>query len=92
MEGLASRLANEVPFYNARYLVTPGISGWAQVNQRYAPGNISPQSIDESRTRLAYDLYYVKHRSLFLDLSIALRTVKTLIARLIPKPHGKREA
>jgi lipopolysaccharide/colanic/teichoic acid biosynthesis glycosyltransferase len=91
MKGLAERLGEHISFYNARYLITPGISGWAQVNQRYAPGNISPQSIEESRVRLAYDLYYVKHRSLFLDLSIALRTLKTLLARLIPKKkHGKK--
>lgn len=84
--GLAERLAEAIPFYNARYKVTPGISGWAQINQRYAPGNISPQSIEESRVRLAYDLYYVKHRSLWLDIAIALRTIKTLVVRIIP--HG----
>jgi len=87
--GLAERLADAIPFYNARYKVVPGISGWAQINQRYAPGKISPQSIEESRLRLAYDLYYVKHRSFFLDLSVALRTAKTLIVRLIP--HAKKK-
>lgn len=83
--GLGERLSEEIPSYRARYSVTPGISGWAQVNQRYAPGNISPQSVEESRTRLMYDLYYVKHRSLFLDASITLRTVKTLLTRLLPQ-------
>lgn len=86
ISGLASRLAEAIPFYRLRYQVTPGISGWAQVHQKYAPGNISPQSIEESRIRLAYDLYYVKHRSPFLDLSIAFRTLKTLILRIVP--HG----
>ncbi len=81
--GLADRLAESIPFYTERYSVTPGISGWAQVNQRYSPGNISPQSIEESRIRLAYDLYYVNHRSPFLDLSITLRTLKTLITRWV---------
>jgi lipopolysaccharide/colanic/teichoic acid biosynthesis glycosyltransferase len=81
--GLGERLAEELPSYRARYQATPGISGWAQVNQRYAPGRISPQSVEESRVRLTYDLYYVKHRSLLLDISITLRTIKTLIARLI---------
>lgn len=80
---LADRLADSIPFYTSRYSVTPGITGWAQVNQRYSPGNISPQSIEESRLRLAYDLYYVRHRSPLLDLSITLRTLKTLIARWI---------
>ncbi len=82
--GLGDRLSEALPSYRSRYAVTPGISGWAQVNQRYAPGNISPQSIDESRVRLTYDLYYVKYRSLFLDFSITLRTIKTLIRRLLP--------
>lgn len=82
--GLGERLQESLPFYRARYTVTPGISGWAQVNQKYAPGNISPQSIEESRVRLQYDLYYVKHRSLLLDLSITLKTLKTLIKRIIP--------
>jgi lipopolysaccharide/colanic/teichoic acid biosynthesis glycosyltransferase len=82
--GLGERLAEELPFYRMRYSVTPGISGWAQVNQHYAPGNISPQSIEESRVRLQYDLYYVKYRSLFLDLSITLKTLKTLLKRIIP--------
>lgn len=81
ISGLAERLADAIPFYMLRYTVTPGISGWAQVNQRYSPGNISPQSTEESRVRLMYDLYYVKHRSPLLDLSITLRTLKTLVSR-----------
>jgi lipopolysaccharide/colanic/teichoic acid biosynthesis glycosyltransferase len=82
--GLGERLREEIPLYHVRYLVTPGISGWAQVNQRYAPGNISPQSIEESRVRLMYDLYYVRHRSILLDLTIVAKTCSTLISRLIP--------
>lgn len=83
--GLAERLADSIPFYRVRYTVRPGITGWAQVNQKYAPGNISPQSVEESKERLKYDLFYIKHRSPLLDLSIVLRTVKTLILRLIPR-------
>lgn len=86
VQALADRLSDAIPFYRLRYQVWPGITGWAQVHQKYAPGNISPQSIEESRVRLAYDLYYVKHRSPFLDLSIAFRTLKTLILRVVP--HG----
>jgi lipopolysaccharide/colanic/teichoic acid biosynthesis glycosyltransferase len=82
--GLGERLREELPLYHTRYQVTPGISGWAQVNQRYAPGKISPQSIEESRVRLMYDLYYVKHHSLILDVSITLKTARTLVGRLIP--------
>lgn len=84
IRGLGERLREEIELYPLRYRVTPGISGWAQVNQRYAPGHISPQSIEESRVRLMYDLYYVKHRSVFLDLYIAAKTISTLFARLIP--------
>lgn len=80
--GIAERLSKEIPHYKLRTAVTPGISGWAQTHQFYEPGNISPQSNEESRLCFAYDLYYVTHRSLVLDIEIALRTLKTLIARL----------
>jgi exopolysaccharide biosynthesis polyprenyl glycosylphosphotransferase len=57
-----------VPFYRARLLVRPGITGWAQVNQEYA------STIDETITKLEYDLYYIKHRNVLLDLGVLLRT------------------
>lgn len=79
--GLGARLAEEIPYYNIRNFVKPGISGWAQTNQHYMGDNISPQSLDESRVRLAYDLYYVKNRSLWLDVAITLKTIKTLLSR-----------
>ncbi len=79
--GLGERLAKEIPYYNIRNFVKPGVTGWAQTHQHYMGDNISPQSIEESRTRLAYDLYYVKNRSMLLDIEIALRTVKTLLSR-----------
>lgn len=79
--GLGDRLAEEIPYYKIRYFVKPGVTGWAQTNQHYAVGNISPQSIEESRVRLAYDLYYVKNRSLWLDVAIALKTIKTVLSR-----------
>ncbi len=80
--GLAERLAAEIPYYNVRYVVKPGITGWAQINQRYEPGNISPQSIEETKMRLAYDFYYIKNRSLTLDLVIALKTFKRMLFRV----------
>lgn len=80
--GLGKRLEKELPYYEARYLVTPGITGWAQINQQYEQGNLSPQSVAETKTRLAYDFYYLKHRSLGLDLVIALKTVKRMFFRL----------
>lgn len=79
--GLGERLANEIPYYKIRYFVKPGVTGWAQTNQQYQNGNISPQSLEESRVRLSYDLYYVKNRSLWLDIAIALKTMKTLLSR-----------
>ncbi len=82
IEGLGMRLAEAIPYYNARYVVKPGITGWAQINQRYESGNISPQSIEENKVRLAYDFYYIKHRSFALDIVIALRTVKRMLFRV----------
>lgn len=79
--GLGARLAEEIPYYNIRNFVKPGITGWAQTHQHYMGDNISPQSLEESRMRLSYDLYYVKNRSMMLDIEIALRTMKTLLSR-----------
>ncbi len=65
-------LQRDVPFYRARLLVRPGITGWAQVNQNYASGT------EENTLKLEYDLYYIKHRSLLMDLSILFHTFKTI--------------
>jgi len=81
IEGLGQRLAKEIPYYTIRNFVKPGITGWAQTHQHYMGDNISPQSLEESKVRLAYDLYYVKNRSIMLDVEIALRTIKTLLSR-----------
>ena len=66
---LVAELEKHIPFYRARLLVKPGITGWAQIN--YGKG----ASIQGSAEKLEYDLYYIKHRSLWLDLWILLRTV-----------------
>lgn len=81
IEGLAARLSREIPFYTIRTIIKPGITGWAQTHQYYTPGTISPQSVEDTRMRLSYDLFYIKHRSLLLDVIIALRTIKTLLSR-----------
>ncbi len=65
-------LQRDVPFYRARLLVRPGITGWAQVNQNYAAGT------EENTVKLEYDLYYIKHRNLLMDLSILFHTFKTI--------------
>jgi lipopolysaccharide/colanic/teichoic acid biosynthesis glycosyltransferase len=79
--GLASRSEEVIPYYNIRYFVAPGVTGWAQTHQQYQAGNISPQSLEENQIRLSYDLYYIKNRSFILDIEIALRTFKTLLSR-----------
>ena len=61
-------LQQKIPFYRARLLVRPGLTGWAQINQRYAA------SLEDMVVKLEYDLYYIKHRNLILDISIILRT------------------
>jgi lipopolysaccharide/colanic/teichoic acid biosynthesis glycosyltransferase len=65
---LVAWFQQHVPFYRARLLVKPGITGWAQVNQNYAA------SIDETIEKLEYDLYYIKHRNLFMDFRVLIRT------------------
>ncbi len=62
-----------VPFYRARLLVKPGITGWAQIHQQYAA------NVEETNEKLEYDLYYIKHRSLVLDLLVLLRTPATVL-------------
>jgi exopolysaccharide biosynthesis polyprenyl glycosylphosphotransferase len=69
---LVAHFQEHVPFYRARLLVKPGITGWAQVNFGYAA------TIEETMVKLEYDLYYIKHRNLWLDFIILLRTPGTM--------------
>lgn len=64
---------HQVPFYRARLLVKPGITGWAQINFGYA------SSIEETMMKLEYDLYYIKHRTLSMEMLILLRTPATML-------------
>ena len=66
-------LASEIPFYHDRALIKPGITGWAQVKFRYG------SSVDDARRKLEYDLYYLHHRSLLLDLLILALTVRVVV-------------
>lgn len=59
----------QIPFYRARLMVKPGVTGWAQVNYAYTV------TLEEVAVKLEYDLYYIKHRNLLMDLSIILRTI-----------------
>jgi len=69
------RLSAEIPFYQMRHLIKPGIAGWAQLNNP----NAGP-SLKETLEKLQYDLYYIKNRSVFLDLSITLKTIRILLS------------
>jgi len=66
--GIVETLRKEIPFYDERHLVKPGITGWAQMN-------IYAGSLEETKLKLQYDLYYIKHRSLLFDLEIILKTI-----------------
>jgi exopolysaccharide biosynthesis polyprenyl glycosylphosphotransferase len=70
---LIAYFQKQIPFYRARLLVKPGITGWAQVNYGYAA------TVEETIHKLEYDLYYIKHRSLLMDLVILLRTPSTVL-------------
>ena len=70
-------LTREIPFYPLRHAIPPGITGWAQVRYKY--GN----SVADAQEKLNYDLYYIKNLSLGFDLTILLRTVKTIL-----REHG----
>ena len=69
---LVEHFQKHVPFYRARLLVKPGITGWAQINFGYA------STIDETIVKLEYDLYYIKHRNMLMDMVIFLRTPSTI--------------
>lgn len=68
-------LRERIPFYEIRHMVRPGLSGWAQINFPYGA------SVEDALEKLRYDLYYLKHRSFLLDLTIALKTLKVLVSR-----------
>jgi lipopolysaccharide/colanic/teichoic acid biosynthesis glycosyltransferase len=68
-----ARLRTQIPYYELRTLVPPGITGWAQIRYPYAA------SLEEAREKLQYDLYYVKHLSVLLDLVILFHTAKVVL-------------
>ena len=74
VEEFIAKLKEVIPFYEARLLIKPGITGWAQINFPYGA------SEKDAMEKLQYDLYYVKNRSLVLDLSILLKTIKTVLS------------
>lgn len=69
------KLEKQIPHYQMRHLIKPGLTGWAQINFPYGA------SVEDAMEKLQYDLYYIKNRSLFLDFIIALKTIITLLSR-----------
>jgi exopolysaccharide biosynthesis polyprenyl glycosylphosphotransferase len=71
--GLVTEYQKQIPFYRARLLVKPGLTGWAQINYGYVA------SVTETGVKLEYDLYYIKHRTISMDIQIILRTIGTVV-------------
>ena len=69
------QLSRQIPFYQQRHAVKPGLTGWAQVKYRYG------SSLEDAMEKLRYDLYYIKHLSVFFDLTIVFDTVKVVLFR-----------
>jgi exopolysaccharide biosynthesis polyprenyl glycosylphosphotransferase len=67
------KIAQMMPFYETRHIIKPGLTGWAQVNYSYG------DTLEDSLIKLQYDLYYIKHRSIYLDLDITFRTISTVL-------------
>ena len=70
---IVEELQKDIPFYRGRLLVRPGLTGWAQINYGYASG------AEQNAIKLEYDLYYIKHRNIFMDISILFQTFKSVI-------------
>jgi lipopolysaccharide/colanic/teichoic acid biosynthesis glycosyltransferase len=70
---LVEAFQKQVPFYRARLLVKPGLTGWAQINYGYVA------TVTDTVVKIEYDLYYIKHRTLVMDINIILRTVGTVL-------------
>ncbi|HKZ01895.1 MAG TPA: sugar transferase, partial [Pyrinomonadaceae bacterium] len=68
-----SQLAQEIPYYEQRHLIAPGLTGWAQIKYAYGA------SIEDAREKLQYDLFYVKNQSLILDAIIMFETIKIIL-------------
>ncbi len=76
---LVEMYKQEIDYYNIRHIIKPGLSGWAQLYQKEPPKLTA--GYDETKTKLSYDLYYIKNRSFILDLKIGIKTIRTLLSR-----------
>jgi lipopolysaccharide/colanic/teichoic acid biosynthesis glycosyltransferase len=68
-----NQLNEMLPFYNVRHIIKPGITGWAQVKYKYG------ENLEDSLRKLEYDLYYIKNKSITLDLRIIMKTITTVL-------------
>src|SRR5690606_36156066 len=79
LPALAAVYAKEIPYYNTRHFLKPGLSGWAQINNYDFPrGGVD---VPKTIAKLSYDLFYLERRSLLLDLEITFKTIATIIMR-----------
>jgi lipopolysaccharide/colanic/teichoic acid biosynthesis glycosyltransferase len=76
---LAATYYETIDFYNARHIIKPGLSGWAQLKHNNPPK--FAEDIEKTKTKLAYDLYYIKNRSFWLDIKVALWTLRILVSQ-----------
>lgn len=72
-KAFVDKFEEQIPFYNYRHIVKPGISGWAQVVHGYAA------DVDDTQVKVEHDFYYIKHFSLWLDILIVFKTLKTML-------------
>jgi len=73
---IVNKLKEQIPFYQERLLIKPGLSGWDQISENYHSA-----SYQDSFEKLQYDLFYIKNRSIYLDFSITLKTISTILRR-----------
>lgn len=73
MPAYHNQCLKNIPYYSLRYKMKPGITGWAQINYKHTSG------LEDYKIKTEYDLYYIKNRSIFLDLQITLRTIETML-------------
>jgi lipopolysaccharide/colanic/teichoic acid biosynthesis glycosyltransferase len=77
LPALAAQYSARIPYYNARYLITPGLMGWAQLRHDRHPHHGADMAA--TKEKLSYDLYYLKHRSLLLDVFVILQTIRVVL-------------
>jgi len=77
LPNLVNQYNSKIPYYDARHLITPGLTGWAQLKHDTHPHGGT--EVDETKTKLSYDLFYLKNRSLFLDLYIMFQTARIVL-------------